>query len=101
MKRSRWIQRVAVAVGATVVAAGVVPLITAGPAQAANYYDCVQYLRHKGYYIDDDGQAADACRVADRGNGSAYSLDICRIRLEGLGVSDKHSIPACRSAAKD
>ncbi|MCZ1009603.1 hypothetical protein [Streptomyces lydicus] len=98
MHRSKWIQRVAVTVGGTVMAAGALPLVTASPAYAGNYYDCVQYLRHKDYFIDDNGVAADSCRVAERGKGSANSLSICASRLESLHVKWEDAKPACLRA---
>ncbi|MFI0907412.1 hypothetical protein ACH4TE_28430 [Streptomyces sioyaensis] len=98
MQRSKWIQRVAMTVGGTVIATGVLPLITASPAQADSYYDCVQYLRRKGYFIDDNGTAADACRVAERGKGSANSLSICASTLESLHVKWEDAKPACLKA---
>ncbi|MFD8549456.1 hypothetical protein [Streptomyces sp. NPDC059649] len=100
MNRSKLMQRVAVTVGGTVIAAGALPLVTASPAQAGNYYDCVQYLRHKGYDIDDNGEAATACRIAERGKGSANSLSICASRLESLGVKWEVAKPACLRAPK-
>ncbi|MEU6768183.1 hypothetical protein ABZ916_37480 [Streptomyces sp. NPDC046853] len=95
--RSKWMRRAAVAASG-VVMAGALPLVVASPAQAWSW-DCQQYLRAKGYSVPVGGKAADACSIAEDGEGSAYSLDICRTRLESLGVPFKHAKPACLKGA--
>lgn len=45
------------------------------------------------------GKAAKACSIAEDGEGSRYSLDICRQRLEALHVKDKYVKPACKKGA--
>ncbi|KAA6220836.1 hypothetical protein CP973_01510 [Streptomyces albofaciens JCM 4342] len=95
--RSKWVRRISVAASGAV-AAGVLPLVVASPAQAWSA-DCQKYLRQKGYSVPTGGEAAKACSIAEDGEGSAYSLDICRTRLESLHVKNKHSVPACKKGA--
>ncbi|KOT91493.1 hypothetical protein ADK86_22775 [Streptomyces sp. NRRL F-5755] len=95
--RSKWVQRAALAASGIVVA-GALPLVVASPAQAWGW-DCQQYLRHAGYKVPVGGKAAKACGVAEDGQGSAYSLDLCRQQLEGLHVKSKHAKPACKKGA--
>ncbi|GCD44522.1 hypothetical protein [Streptomyces paromomycinus] len=95
--RNKWVKRAAVAASGVFVA-GALPLMTAGPAQAWSW-DCQQYLRHKGYNVPVGGEAAKACSIAEDGEGSRYSLDICRQRLEALHVKDKYVKPACKKGA--
>ncbi|WP_030677933.1 hypothetical protein [Streptomyces rimosus] len=95
--RNKWVRRISVAASGAV-AAGVLPLVVASPAQAWSW-DCQQYLRHKGYNVPVGGEAAKACSIAEDGEGSAYSLDICRTRLESLHVKNKYSVPACKKGA--
>ncbi|OKI00180.1 hypothetical protein A6A06_23750 [Streptomyces sp. CB02923] len=95
--RSKWVRRAAVAASGVFVA-GALPLVAAGPAQAWSW-DCQQYLRHKGYSVPVGGETAKACSIAEDGAGSAYSLDICRQRLEALHVKGKYVKPACNRGA--
>ncbi|MFH8404694.1 hypothetical protein ACH4FX_07940 [Streptomyces sp. NPDC018019] len=95
--QSKWVKRLAVAASGAV-AAGVLPIAVASPAQAWSW-DCQKYLRSKGYSVPAGGEAAKACSIAEDGSGSATSLDICRTRLESLHVKNKHAVPACKKGA--
>ncbi|MFF6783702.1 hypothetical protein [Streptomyces sp. NPDC012510] len=45
------------------------------------------------------GEAADACSIAEDGEGSSNSLSICLSRLESLDVAWKHAKTACVEGA--
>jgi hypothetical protein len=79
-------------------AAGMASLATAGPAYAWSW-DCQEYLRDKGYYVPVGGRAAQACSIAEDGEGSANSLSICATRLEQMDVRWKYAKAACRLGA--
>ncbi|MFG2193722.1 hypothetical protein [Streptomyces sp. NPDC048639] len=96
-RRSKWMRRAAVAASGTVLA-GALPLLVPGTAQAWSW-DCQEYLRGKGYNVPVGGEAATACTIADRGEGSPNSLSICLSRLESLDVSHGHAKRACRLGA--
>ncbi|TLS45364.1 hypothetical protein FE633_14925 [Streptomyces montanus] len=95
--RSKWMRRAAVAASGVVVASAL-PLVVASPAQAWSW-DCQEYLRDKGYNVPVGGEAADACSIAEDGEGSSNSLSICLSRLESLDVAWKHAKTACVQGA--
>jgi hypothetical protein len=72
--------------------------VVASPAQAWPW-DCQEYLPDKGYNVPVGGEAADACSVAEDGEGSPNSLSICLSRLESLYVPRKHAQTACVKGA--
>ncbi|CAL9444330.1 hypothetical protein [Streptomyces sp. enrichment culture] len=74
-----------------VAAAGVVPLMTAAPAQA-DQIDCVEYLRGKGYEIGPRVRAA--CDT----DGSMGGTIWCNTSLIALGVRGSHASAACSRA---
>jgi hypothetical protein len=71
-----------------VAAAGVVPLVTAAPAQA-DQIDCVNYLRGKGYDIGP--RVRNACDNVE----SLADKITCQTSLIGIGVRANHALEAC------
>lgn len=99
MNRIRKIFTTATVAAATTSSAAALALLaTATPASAWSW-DCQEYLRGKGYYVPVGGNAAQACTIAEDGEGSANSLSICLSRLEALDVSFSHAKTACRLGA--
>jgi hypothetical protein len=85
------IKRALTALGVTV-AAGVVPLAMATPAQA-DQVACIDYLRSKGYTIGSGVRSA--CS-----NDSWPSNPWCVAKLASLGITNTtHITEACRRAA--
>ncbi|KIZ15371.1 hypothetical protein SNA_27860 [Streptomyces natalensis ATCC 27448] len=81
-------------------AAGVLPLVTAGPAHA-DQFQCMEYLRAHGYvvglHVEDDcngaAMAKDASPVA---RFAAYSA--CHYQLVRLRVKSRDASKACQLA---
>jgi hypothetical protein len=96
-RRVPWAKRATLGVIGTL-CLGSLPLLTAGPAQAFSW-NCQEYLRGKGYNVPVGGKAAAACSIADRGEGSRTSLDLCLNNLKGLGVKHDHAVTACKKGA--
>lgn len=83
---------------AVVAAAGVVPVVTALPAQAAQEH-CVNYLGRQGYVIGPKVREACSYRAltAPIGN-SKLPNPACYSRLADIGVTMTNASTACRRA---
>jgi hypothetical protein len=76
-----------------IAAAGVVPLVTAAPAQA-DQIDCVNYLSSKGYQIGP--RVRSACSIAAWPLGVANPA--CVSLLVNIQVTLSHAGSACKRA---
>ncbi|BCK71253.1 hypothetical protein Srufu_052060 [Streptomyces libani subsp. rufus] len=90
------LRRIAATTG-ILVAAAAIPLVTAGPAQAANSLDCELYLLDKGYKVGP--KASKACYMM---NGSLLNKlanePICATTLAAIGVKGTDAQRACTAA---
>ncbi len=90
------LRRIAATTG-ILVAAAAIPLVTAGPAQAADSNDCELYLLDKGYKVGP--KASKACHMM---NGTALekvaNQPICTATLAAIGVKGNDAQMACLAA---
>ncbi|WP_157878016.1 hypothetical protein [Streptomyces torulosus] len=79
------------AVLSVVAAAGVMPVVTAGTAHA-DAFDCVEYLKGKGYRVGP--VVTSAC-----GYHSVIGFNpVCIVKLQDVGVAAGHANRACTLA---